>query len=251
MKKHLFSITLIFFLSLLTSCNNKNREKAAIAFTFDDQYVSEWYSARDLFNKYSIRATFFINRPQYLTSEQVLMLKQLRDDGHEIGCHSMNHVNLNEFLINHTLQDYIDQEILPAIQKMKELGFDVKSYAYPFGIGTPAADEELLKYFKIIRKATYNIENVILDKIDRTFTKMGSSRVVDAMGIDKQYGITIENLETGIKRANHRNEVLVLHAHRIVEKDSGYTTTREYLEEAFRLSKKNNLKSLTISELVK
>lgn len=111
-------------------CNKEKEDKSGVVFTFDDQYISEWYSAKGLFNIYNIKVTHFINRPQNLTSEQVLMLKQLRKVGHEIACHSMNHINSNNFLLNHTLKDYADQEILLAIGKMKEYGFEVKSYAY-------------------------------------------------------------------------------------------------------------------------
>lgn len=250
MKKHLFSLTILLLISLLITCNKKNKENPGIAFTFDDQNILEWYGNRDLFKEYGIRATFFINRPQNLTFEQVLMLKQLKEDGHEIACHSMNHTNLNDFLLSHSIKEYIDQEILPAIEKMKELGFDVKSYAYPFGVSTPEVDEELLKYFNILRKATYNIESTSLDKIDRIFTKIGSGGVVDAMGIDCQYGITLENLERGMKRASSQNEVLVVYAHMIVENATGYQTSHEYLKGAFKLSKKYNLKSIPMLELV-
>jgi len=242
---------LLFYISFICSCDKKPLERSGIVFTFDDRYVSEWYNARDLFSKYGIKATFFIGRPQKLTPEEVLMLKQLKEDGHEIACHGMNHVNLNDFLLKNTIKDYFDQEVLPAIKKMRELGFKVKSYAYPYGVCTPEVNNKLLKYFKIIRKATYNIENTELSKIDRTFTRVNSCSVVDAMGIDCQYGITLENLESGMKRASLQKEVLVLHAHKIVESGTGYTISREYLEEAFKLSKKYNLTSITISELVR
>jgi len=244
------SIFLILFL-MLFSCNKEKLDKSGVVFTFDDNYISEWLSAKELFRKYNVKATFFISSPQKLSIEEINILKNLEEDGHEIASHSMNHVNLPDFLLNHTMNEYIDQEIKPANKILDSLGFNIRAYAYPFGKSTVESDKLLLNYFKVLRKATYNIENVTLDKIDRTFTKIGSNRVVDAMGIDNQYGITLENLEMGMKRARLQNEVLVLHAHKIVENGTGYTISQEYLEEAFKLCQKYNLKSLTISELVR
>jgi len=229
----------------------ESTERSGIVFTFDDQYVNEWYSARDLFQEFGIKATFFINRPQELTPEEIAMLKQLQAGGHEIACHSMNHVNINDFLLTHTVKEYIDQEIIPAIAILNDLGFDIKSYAYPYGVSTPIVNEELLKYFRIIRKATYNIENLDLDKIDRVYTKMDSNQVIDAMGIDSGYGISLESLEKGMIRAKSENEYLALFAHRVVEDPTGSQISPEYLRKAFILSKKYELKSITISELVK
>lgn len=245
MKKLLFILLII---SMLFSCNRVKDQKG-IAFTFDDRYVEEWYSARDLFNKYNIHATFFIGHPEKLTEEEVSMLHKLQDDGHEIACHSMNHIDAPEFLKDHSIDEYIKQEIFPAIEKMKQYGFDVKTYAYPFGKNTPESDKALLKYFKVLRKATYNIENCDMDKIDRTFTKINKDRVVDAMGIDYEYKISPSNLETAIKRANFKNEILVLHAHKIVDTGSGYAISRDYLEQAFKFAQQYQLKSLRISEL--
>ncbi len=241
-------IYILLILNILSSCKREKDQKG-IAFTFDDRYVEEWYSARDLFNKYNIHATFFIAHPEKLTEEQVSMLHSLQDDGHEIACHSMNHIDAPEFLKNHSINQYLNQEVLPAINKMKGFGFTVKTYAYPFGKNTPESDKALLKYFKVLRKATYNIENGDMDKIDRTFTKINKDRVVDAMGIDYEYKIPLSNLETAMKRANVRNEILVLHAHKIVETGSGYAISRDYLEQAFKLAQQYQLKSLRISEL--
>lgn len=245
MKKSLFILLII---NILFSCNRVKDQKG-IVFTFDDKYVEEWYNAKDLFSKYDIHATFFIAHPEKLTESEVAMLHKLQDEGHEIACHSMNHIDAPEFLKDHSVDEYMKQEIFPAIEKMKQYGFDVKTYAYPFGKNTLESDKELLKHFKVLRKATYNIENCEMDKIDRTFTKINKDKVVDAMGIDYEYKISPSNLETAIKRANLRNEILVLHAHKIVDTGSGYAISKEYLEQAFRLCKQYKLKSFRVSEL--
>ena len=69
--------------------------------------------------------------------------------------------------------------------------------------------------------------------------------VVDAMGIDKQECVTLDNLEKAMIRAQSRKEILVLHAHGIVDTGSGYTITRDHLKQAFLLSKKHQFTSIT------
>ena len=56
--------------TILLSCNEQNKQ-GAVVFSFDDQYIDEWYSQRDLFNQYNIKATFFISRPHQLKSDQI------------------------------------------------------------------------------------------------------------------------------------------------------------------------------------
>ncbi len=47
---------------ILLSCNEQNKQ-GAVVFSFDDQYIDEWYNQRDLFSEYNIKASFFISPP--------------------------------------------------------------------------------------------------------------------------------------------------------------------------------------------
>jgi len=245
-KGHYRTLILLLSTALMSACNTRHGN---IVLTFDDDNIADWYGARDLFNEYDIKATFFITRPHKLDSIQISQLHALQADGHEIGCHTLTHKNAVTYCDTSSIQKYIEHEVLPAKQLLARYGFETSYFAYPNGRSTPSIDTALLEYFQILRKATYNIEDTTIDCIDRIYSN-GSSRVVDAMGIDVVYKITIENLETGIKRIARSGESLILYAHEINESGGNYTISKEYLEELFRLCRKYKIKSITCFELV-
>ncbi|MCL2302761.1 MAG: polysaccharide deacetylase family protein [Lentimicrobiaceae bacterium] len=241
----IFYIIKICLITIFLFCNCQ-KEKAGIAFTFDDNSIDEWYNQCALFKEYDIRATFFITRPYLLDSNQINKLKILKSDGHEIGCHGYYHKNATDY---QTPEDYINQEIKPALQKLQELGFTVTSFAYPFGASTSELDSALLNYFKIIRKATYNYLNTTIDQYPEIYANSNNYRTVNAMGIDCNYVISPENFETGMQRALKNNEILIVYAHSIDTSNSDYSIHPEYLEELFLICKKRGIKSVTMNEL--
>jgi peptidoglycan/xylan/chitin deacetylase (PgdA/CDA1 family) len=169
----------------------------------------------------------------------------LASDGHEIACHGYQHLNA----INYQPEEYLNQVIIPAFQRMSEIGFEVTSFAYPFGRSTVELDSILLDYFKTIRKATYNIQDTTIDQYPEIYAHSNSYRVVDAMGIDYNYAISPENFETGIKRAIKNKEMLIVYAHLIDISNGDYTIHPEYLEKLFLICQKYHIKSMTMSEM--
>ena len=229
----------------VVSCDNMGKEKVGVAFTFDDISIDEWYAHRSLFQKYNIRATFFISNFQLLDSSKIEKLKVLASDGHEIACHGFQHENA----LDYQTEDYINQEVKPALQKLRDIGFEATAFAYPFGTSTSDLDSILLNDFKVIRKATYNIQNTTIDKYPEIYANSSNYRIVNAMGIDYNYGISLENFETGIKRARKNNEILILYAHVINTSKKNYTVSPQYLEKLFSICQKHHVKSVTMSEM--
>jgi len=245
MKKHRFILLLVLSATLIISCN-KNKENVGVAFTFDDSSIDEWFAHRSLFQKYDIRATFFVTRPHLLDSNLINKLKILESDGHEIACHAYEHKNATDYEF---AEDYVNQQVMPALQKWQEFGFAITSFAYPFGASTPALDSILLNYFKTVRKATYNIQKTTIDKYPEIYANANTYRVVNSMGVDYNYEISLKNFKSGIKRAVKNQEVLVLHAH-IIDTSNNHTTVHpEYLEKLFLICKKYRINSLTMNEM--
>jgi len=235
----------IWAVIIMISCS-KRSEKIGIVFTFDDNTVNEWYAHRALFDKYNIHSTFFISKPHLLDSISIHKLKALESDGHEIACHGYEHKNAIKYPIS---EYYIEQQVMPGLQKLQEIGFNATSFAYPFGASTPALDSILLHHFKTIRKATYNIQNTTIDQYTDIYANANKFRIVDAMGIDINYDISPENFETGVQRVVKNKEILILHAHTIDTSNEEYTIHPEYLEKLFLICKKYNIKSMTMSEM--
>jgi len=242
------SILVIVLCFLLASCQNV-KNKGAIIYSFDDQYVDEWFAQRELFNKYNIKATFFINRPHLLTPNQVEKLNILQKDGHEIGCHGLNHLNVTKY--KDSIDILIQKEIKPAIKILADVGFKTTSFAHPYGQSLPEINTELLKHFDFLRMATWNMRDTTIDFYNEIFANANNYQVTNSMGIDSNYGISLQSFEKGLLRAIERKEVLILHAHKTDSSLTNYTVSPDYLESTFLLCKKHNIAAIRISDLKK
>jgi peptidoglycan/xylan/chitin deacetylase (PgdA/CDA1 family) len=236
--KFRFVILFALFIILILSCK---RIESYIIITFDDSHVDEWFEHGELFNKYNIKSTFFISRPHQLSEEQIGKLKTLVADGHEIGCHGMNHIMASE----ENQYQYIETEIVPALQLLSDYGFTISSFAYPFGACTPYLDSVLRNYFTFIRKANYNYLDTLISVYPDIFTKKSKYCITDAMGIDENYNISMENLKDAILHAKKMDRYLVLYAHAINNCGEDYSLTPQYLDELFKLMKKNKVEAVT------
>ena len=239
---------IIFFsvILMLFSCS-KPEEKGGIIFTFDDQPVQNWVTNRNLFKKYDVKATFFISNPGSLDQSQINGLKILQGDGHEIACFGLKHLDARTY--TGPAGKFYEEEAEPAISKLNDLGFKVVSFAYPFGLAPDSIDSVMLKHVKYLRKATWNMYFTMLDYYDNIYAKPDSFKVVNSMGIDCNFNITPESLETGIQKARKNNEVLVLRAHKIDKSGADNTINPLYLEKAFKLCKKDRIRFLRMQDL--
>jgi peptidoglycan-N-acetylglucosamine deacetylase len=224
--------------------------QAAFVISFDDQYVAAWYAQRALFLKYNVRATFFITNPDSLTTIEVEMLRKLANDGHEIASHGARHVNAINSVEENSLEAYVQQEIVPSIKSLQELGFSPVTFAYPYGANSKTIDHELLKYFYLLRGDSWKVHGKDINELDKIYYSYNGRRVINGLGIDKNSGVTLQDLEEGFKRANKEEEAIVLYAHNISSEAEGYAITPQSLEAIFKLAQKHKLKSLSFKELI-
>jgi len=232
--KFLFLVLPISLTLLFLSCV---RTQNHLILTFDDSYVDEWFAQKELFDKYNIKATFFISRPYRLSQEQISKLKILEADGHEIACHGMNHILATE----ENQYQYIENEIVPALKMMSDYGFSITSFAYPFGQSTPYLDSVLSNYFTFVRKATYNYLDTLISTYHEIYTQKSNYCNTNTMGIDFNYSISLDNLEDALIKAKKTGSYLALHAHAINDSDKEYSVSPQYLEELFLRMKKHKV----------
>jgi hypothetical protein len=70
---------------------------------------------------------------------------------HEIAYHSLNHVNVKEYLQrNNNLNMLISQKILSGMQTMMANSYMLESFAYPYSTSTALSGSALLKIFKSV-----------------------------------------------------------------------------------------------------
>ncbi|NRB03880.1 MAG: polysaccharide deacetylase family protein [Rhodobacteraceae bacterium] len=125
---------------------------AGLCMTFDDKFVIPWHSCMDIFERYDVKATFFLCWPHMLRQREKRLLRKLSAAGHEIGCHTMSHARINKFMQTGTIEDYLAQEIDPAKAAIEDLlGKPCTSFSYPYFKHRDYMNGHLLERFDVVR----------------------------------------------------------------------------------------------------
>lgn len=121
------------------------RNQKGILLCFDDYSYQTWEDNFDLFDKYGVKVTFFVN-----LSEPTDFCAEAVERGHEIGFHTVGHVRLTEA----SKEEFYQQAIAP-IEVFCEQGYELTTFAYPYGAYEDWMNTELLKYYKTTRGASH------------------------------------------------------------------------------------------------
>jgi peptidoglycan/xylan/chitin deacetylase (PgdA/CDA1 family) len=132
--------SLVLLLIILTGCakapavSAPTKEKltfknTVVSLTFDDGDADN-YSVRSALAENNLHATFYVvsgftNSNGYMSDDQ---LRDLYNDGNEIGGHTLNHVNLAS-----VRGAELKREVCQDRSNLVAYGFEVNSFAYPFG----------------------------------------------------------------------------------------------------------------------
>lgn len=238
----------IAFLPLLLHVAD-TRNAGGVCFSFDGAHVESWASHAQLFDKYNIKATFFISRPHKLTELQIKLLHNLCEKGHKVGCHGYNHKSIKDYGYNDTL--FYAQEVNPGYRTLLSYGFAPVAFAYPFGLGSKTLDSLILQIYSAARWSTWNQTHARLDYIDEVYATPNNCHSVNSMGIDCNYYNSQKMVTAGMSRARRRNQVLMLYATKIDESGTEYTVSAAYLETLFAAAQRLNLRSITIDQVSK
>jgi len=219
---------------------------AGVALTFDDNSVDAWYAARGIFLKYNAHVTFFISNFNALDQDEITKLKTLQADGHEIAFHGYNHEDEVEYLQSHTLNEYLNNEIIRGINLMKSQGFNPVNFAYPYGADDPAARPALGAYFGHMRDTYYDWDNTIY------YTYGSNIPYIAGIGIDDNtYGNSLMDITTGIAKAKADDKILIFYGHETVASSNPgeYQTSFARLESILKYVSDNGMKTYTIAEI--
>jgi peptidoglycan/xylan/chitin deacetylase (PgdA/CDA1 family) len=129
--------------------------------SFDDTSVDAWVSTLPLLAQYHARVTFFVSRYRELSDAQHAELHQLAAAGHDVEAHSVQHLRAPVYVEERGLAAYLADEAQPSIDALVGEGFDVTTYAYPFGDRTSELDRALLARVQLLRSVafTYPIDS--------------------------------------------------------------------------------------------
>ncbi|WP_281225962.1 polysaccharide deacetylase family protein [Flavobacterium aquiphilum] len=226
----------------------KKKIQPGVIFSFDDNYIEDWYVADKLLHPYHWKATFFVTWYGGLTADQKAKLHYLNNNGHEIGAHGYNHFNALKYYKEFGMEKYIKDDILPLKLAMAKDGFDVRTFAYPDGARDATLDAELLKYFDIIRGTTY--EQI---PPESQFCYFEGNRVIYGLGIDDDYKqFNIPYYKSLMDYAKSHNKIVIFYGHKTVPNaDEKIETPLSALEELCKYAKTIGLKFYTVHDLAK
>ncbi len=216
-----------------------------ICLGFDDAYVDSWYAARELFNKYNAKVTFFVSWWEFLSEEQIEKLRILESDGHEIASHSLNHLDINGVLTGggygpeSEVERYIQEEIDPSIELMTAAGLPPLTFAVPFNADNTPYIDALLEKFSFVRGGAWVGESDITTIESGYYTcqdQINHRRHVHGFST----GEPIESLNAAIDYAAATDSVILMYGHEI-----GTSITLEKLEEILSTAQEKGLKFYT------
>ena len=161
---------------------NLNESKKQFVITFDDGYFDVFKNAIPTLNKLNFKATIFIvsdflnnnnnwdkNKNNYI--KKTLMndnqIVELINKGHEIGSHTLNHIDLTT--IN---DDELEKQIYKSKQNIeKRFNIKVVSFSYPYGSYNENVCDKVRNHYKFAvttKRSRYKINkfsNHILPRV--------------------------------------------------------------------------------------
>jgi peptidoglycan/xylan/chitin deacetylase (PgdA/CDA1 family) len=227
-----------------------------VLLTFDDHSTKNWVKFIPLFKRYGARATFFVDRWDKLSPEQINDLKKLKKAGHSVGCHSLRHRNMVTYSKKNSISQYITNEIMPAVKFMRKDGFTPTCFAYPSSARNTKTDAALFKVFKYLRAGSGWGKPI--SEANRIFTPL--NQVGNGSGL--LFGTSVQphsgtdpillEVEKAFKRCKLKNEIVVFYAHDIRSNNTAgpsHYITPDGLEAILKKAKAIGLQFYTFDDL--
>lgn len=205
-------------------------KKVALSLTFDDARLSQIDNGIPIFDKYGVKATFYVSPDA--VPERLVGWKQAIESGHEIGNHSMTHPCTGNFpwakekvLEKMTLRD-ISLEMNEANQFVNEtLGITPVSFAYPCGQKFVGRGYSLRSYIPVV-------DDIFISGrgwMDEGPNDPGFCDLAQLTGMEMD-NKSFEEVEVLLNNAKNQGAWLVLAGHEIGE-PGNQTTWSSMLEE--------------------
>ena len=225
--------------------------KAGLALTFDDYAVDGWFNMNPIFEEYGVTATFFVSNFHDLSANQIDKLKILESSGAEIGCHTYTHDGVNRDYHHNInrINEYINAQIIPALDNMRASGFNPKSFAYPYGEHEEHYDTAVRAYFPYLR-TTASDNHRRLSQLDEIYHRKGKHyNLLAGDGIDNSYNNEVEEIKNAFIKARKNQEVITLYGHKIIDlPNDNYSVSPEKLEKIIEIAKDVGLEFYTFKE---
>ena len=229
---------------------------SGVAITFDDNDVDGWCAVHAILKKFNWKATFFISDFQSLDDDKIKKLSALKEYGHEIGGHGCNHLNALSYVRSNGIASYMENEIIPLKKAMADKGFDIASFAFPFGARNKKIDSAMFKEFKALRGTTWVEHHTLVKRVKALVRRLRgrwfyykNKPLVFGLGIDGTYGVNTDYIRSCLEYAKRKNRIIIFYAHNPVEKISGdYQVEYQRLIEICEYANANNMDFMLMSD---
>ena len=212
------------------------KKQSGILLAFDDYDTDSWSDAFDLFDEWGVRVTFFVN-----AAEPGDFCLEAKKRGHEIGFHTVGHMNLS------TLEEqYIMEQAIAPMEEFRSQGYAMNAFAYPYGAYTEATNELLLEHFQVLRGAYWH-ELRDKNSVQGTFIE---SKSIDNTNYEDDAQFKNEIMAVLLEAYENPGTVVSLYSHSINDW-AEWAVSVERLEFIFETAQNLGLKFYTYSDLVK
>jgi peptidoglycan/xylan/chitin deacetylase (PgdA/CDA1 family) len=233
-----------------------------VMINFDDGWKNQYTSAKPVLDKYGFKATFFvvcnyIGDKDRMNWEEI---EALNREGHDIGSHTMNHVNLDEV----SSKD-ISYEISGSKQCLLDHGINASSFAYPFndGVNNKYVVETVAKFFDLARSGGQPLTYLQCDRTSDTSNNNDCRYSLSALSheieqTENSYTDTemlsrfIELVSTQAKFNNNKNGTInaipIIVYHRVGPTDD-YSTSLSLIEAEMKYLFDNHYSVLTFEDI--
>jgi peptidoglycan/xylan/chitin deacetylase (PgdA/CDA1 family) len=240
----LLAIGLLHFVGCRKSAPQGSLPAGQVAITFDDGTIDNWYQHLNLLDSLQIKATFYISFYHTFSAEQKHKLKEIERRGHEIGYHTANHANLVKEVAKNGLAQTEAKEIDTDLMLMKNDGYRITNFAYPYGSHSAQLNTCLLRRFKSVR-ALSNQQNYYKSLVKES----GERQVLYGANVDNNSRLKEDRIFSLMDDAREHNDCLVLVAHQINTTSTPLKITRERLLRLSKAAAERNLTFVTIDQI--
>lgn len=193
-------------------------ERPVVSFAFDDAPVTALRDGARILEENGARGTFYISAglcgrdsPMgvYAGMDEV---ERAAAAGHEIGCHTFSHLDCGR-----AADAAIETDAATNVYVLKERGFSVETFAYPYGEVSPTAKRVLGPKYRALRTVR---AGMVTDACDLNW--------LPGVGIEGEDGEAKAN--AWMDRARAANAWVILFTHDVRPQPSPWGCTPETLE---------------------
>lgn len=214
-------------------------ERPIISISFDDFPQSVMENALPQLDEYDWKATFYVaaglegktnHLGRHFDAEDIQTLVK---DGHEIGCHTYNHVNILE-----VSNEAIQKEIEDNAHALGKIGVPpLKSFAYPYGEANAAQKRHLETGFTAMRGI---VPGIHYDTVD--LNQINAMKIYSGPDIDK--------VVRAIESLKERPGWLTLFTHDVRDNPSKFGCTPEDFSRVLKAIKQSGAEVVPIHQTI-